>query len=139
MWFGRYRYRTAEAAYQSQKTLSDIQRQRIQKAIFPGEAKRIGRRLKLRADWEEVKDDVMYRVVKKKFESHPDIADKLMATGDAELMEGNYWGDRYWGVDSKTGKGKNMLGQILMRVRSELRGDEVDGWAAFVLQVYKER
>ena len=61
----------------------------------------------------------MLNVVRAKFDQHPDLAQKLLETGDEELVEGNTWGDRYWGVCG--GKGKNMLGKILMRVREELR------------------
>lgn len=66
--------------------------------LNPSEAKRLGRRVKLRGDWEEVKDTVMYEICKAKFSQNPDLADKLVATKDAELIEGNTWGDRIWGV-----------------------------------------
>ena len=88
------------------------------------EAKRLGRRVRLRSDWEQVKYDVMLDVVRAKFNQHPDLAQKLLATGDEELVEGNDWGDTYWGVCN--GRGKNMLGKILMRVRAELRGENID-------------
>ena len=90
----------------------------------PSEAKRLGRRVRLRSDWEQVKYDVMLDVVRAKFNQHPDLAQKLLATGDEELVEGNDWGDTYWGVCN--GRGKNMLGKILMRVRAELRGENID-------------
>ena len=66
----------------------------------------------------------MLDVVRAKFDQHPDLAQKLLATGDEELVEGNDWGDIYWGVYK--GHGKNMLGKILMRVRAELRGENPD-------------
>ena len=72
----------------------------------------------LRKDWEQVKDDIMYEVVRAKFIQHPILAQQLLDTRDAELIEGNNWGDTYWGVCN--GYGKNMLGRILMRVRDEL-------------------
>ena len=86
--------------------------------LNPSEAKRLGRRVKLRGDWEAVKDTVMYEICKAKFSQNPDLADKLVATKDAELIEGNTWGDRIWGVCD--GVGENRLGKILMRVRTEM-------------------
>ena len=59
--------------------------------LNPSEAKRLGRRVKLRGDWEAVKDTVMYEICKAKFSQNPDLADKLAATKDAELIEGNTW------------------------------------------------
>lgn len=86
--------------------------------LNPSEAKRLGRRVKLRGDWEAVKDTVMYEICKAKFSQNPDLADKLAATKDAELIEGNTWGDRIWGVCDDVGE--NRLGKILMRVRAEM-------------------
>lgn len=63
----------------------------------------------------------MYEVCRAKFLQNPDLADKLVATGDAELIEGNTWGDTVWGVCN--GSGENRLGEILMRVRSEIQND----------------
>jgi ribA/ribD-fused uncharacterized protein len=87
--------------------------------LNPSEAKRKGRRVQLRPDWEEIKADVMYMVVFAKFSQNQDLRDKLINTGDAELVEENNWGDRIWGTVS--GKGKNLLGKILMKVRDELK------------------
>jgi len=60
-------------------------------------------------------------VVLAKFLGNGDLRDQLLATGDAELVEGNTWGDTYWGVDSRSGKGENMLGKILMETREFLK------------------
>jgi len=76
--------------------------------------------LELREDWEDVKVNIMKEVVKSKFMSNPELRNKLIATGDAELVELNHWGDRTWGVCSKTNTGKNLLGKILMEVRKEI-------------------
>ena len=81
-------------------------------------AKRIGRKVNLRADWEDVKCDIMKELLKKKFEN-AELAEKLLATGDMELVEGNNHGDRFWGMVN--GVGKNMLGKLLMEVRDDLR------------------
>lgn len=107
-------YNSVEAAYQAAKTKDAIEKKFIA-TMSPGEAKKYGRRVKLREDWEEIKLAVMEELVKKKFRN-PSLRKKLMATGDAELIEGNWWGDTYWGVCK--GKGENHLGEILMSIRS---------------------
>ena len=112
-------YPTAEHAYQASKTLDADARRRIAALPTPAEAKAEGRKLKLRDDWETAKFVVMEDVVRLKFTSHPQLRDKLLATGDAVLEEGNTWGDRVWGVYQ--GHGENRLGKILMKVRQELR------------------
>ena len=112
-------YPTAEHAYQSAKTLDRAERQRIAALPTPADAKRAGRALKPREDWEAVKFEVMERCVLDKFTRHADLRQQLLATGDAELIEGNTWGDRVWGVYQ--GEGENRLGKILMKVRGELR------------------
>ena len=110
-------YPTAEHAFQAQK---DLTRRHDFTTGSPSDAKRLGRRVRLRADWQEVKDDLMYEIVRAKFAQHPDLTERLLKTGDNPLIEGNTWGDTYWGVCN--GKGKNVLGNILMRVRDDLRG-----------------
>ena len=112
-------YPTAEHAYQAAKSLDPVERQRIAASPTPADAKRAGRALKPRDDWETAKFDVMERVVRDKFTRHADLRRQLLATGDAELIEGNTWGDRVWGVYQ--GEGENHLGRILMRLRAELR------------------
>ena len=113
-------YPTAEHAYQSAKTTDMTQRRRIAALATPADAKREGRALSpQRPDWEQVKFDVMERVVRDKFTRNDDLREKLLATGDAYLEEGNTWGDRIWGVYQ--GQGENRLGKILMKIRDELR------------------
>lgn len=111
-------YLNNEAAFQSAKVLSKNERLIFCK-LNPSEAKRLGRRVKLRSDWEEVKDFVMYEIVKDKFLRNDNLRRRLLETGDAILVEGNDWGDKYWGVCD--GEGLNKLGEILMQVRFELR------------------
>ena len=110
-------YQNSEAAFQAQKCVCASDRSRFMD-LPPNKAKRLGRKVLLRPDWEDVKDDVMYRVVLSKFLQNPSLADALIKTGNAELIEGSYWGDTCWGVCE--GVGQNKLGEILMRVRSEL-------------------
>lgn len=107
-----------EAAFQAQKCVESKDRVKFC-SLNPSEAKKLGRRIELRKDWEDVKVKVMTEVVRCKFYQNPDLADKLLATGDAYLEEGNTWGDRIWGTVN--GQGKNLLGGILMTVREELR------------------
>ena len=65
-----------------------------------------------------MKIDIMRQVLKSKFTQNPELKAKLIATGDAELIEGNNWNDRFWGVCR--GVGQNHLGKLLMEVRAEL-------------------
>lgn len=112
-------YPTVEHAYQAAKTLDVNERKRIALLATPGDAKRAGRALPLRADWENVKLGVMEQCVRYKFTHHAELCAKLLATGDAYLEEGNTWGDEFWGTVN--GRGENHLGKILMKVREELR------------------
>lgn len=82
-------------------------------------AKVEGRKVALRADWEEVKVDAMYNAVYAKFSQNPDLKHRLLATGNRYLEEGNTWNDVNWGVCN--GVGLNLLGQVLMAVRQQLR------------------
>lgn len=111
-------WRTVEHAYQAMKTLNMEERERIRQAETPGKAKRLGKTITLRSDWESIKVDVMLDLLRLKF-SNPELKEKLLATGHAQLIEGNTWGDTFWGVDRKRG-GKNTLGKLLMLVRTEL-------------------
>lgn len=107
-------YPSVEHAYQAQKTRNINDQIIICKARTPGEAKRIGRRVRMREDWDKVKIDIMRSLLLFKF-SHQELSQKLVATGNAELIEGNDWGDMFWGVCR--GRGENWLGKLLMEVR----------------------
>jgi ribA/ribD-fused uncharacterized protein len=110
-----------EHYFQAQKFPGTEHAENIRLAEKPAIAKRMGRSRKvtLRPDWEQVKDDVMRRAVRCKFETHPELRELLLSTGDEELVE-SAPGDYYWGC-GKTGTGRNMLGKILMEVRAALR------------------
>lgn len=114
-------YPTIEHAFQAAKTLNPEERRKVHEAASPGSAKRIGRRVTLRSDWEQVKLEIMLDILRQKF-SNPEMKQKLIDTGDAKLIEGNTWGDRSWGCVEVDGKwvGKNNLGKLLMKVRAEL-------------------
>lgn len=111
-------YRTVEHAFQAAKTTDEDARRRIRNEHDAAAAKRKGRSVHLREDWEEVKLDVMEGLLRQKFGTEP-LKSKLLKTGKATLIEGNWWGDKYWGVCD--GKGENHLGKLLMKIREELR------------------
>lgn len=112
-------YPTVEHAYQAAKTFHVTTREEIRNAPTPGAAKLIGKRIQsLREDWEQVKQDVMIDLCIQKFNKEP-YRTKLLQTGDARLIEGNTWGDVYWGMCN--GIGENHLGKILMSIRMILK------------------
>lgn len=117
---------TSEHYFQAQKFEDKAQQEAIRKANSPMIAARMGRdrKKKLRRDWESAKVSVMTKAVEAKFTQHVDIRQILLATDDAKLVE-HTENDDYWG-DGGDGSGKNMLGQVLMRVREELRQTESD-------------
>lgn len=112
-------YPSSEHAYQASKILDKRQRLKIRDLSTPGKAKRAGQKLDLRPNWDDVKLGVMEKILTDKFSRNPDLANKLIATGTAQLVEGNTWHDTFWGVCR--GKGENALGKILMRIRSKLQ------------------
>ena len=114
-------YAAVEDAFQAAKTLDPKERMLIQLCQTPGDAKRCGRKVTLRSDWNEIKIDVMHELLRKKFQN-PMLRKKLLDTGDADLVEGNTHGDTFWG--QVKGVGENHLGKLLMEVRAEIiRGD----------------
>lgn len=119
-------YPTVEHAFQSAKTRSFLKRIEISKLDTPREAKKAGRQVELRSDWETIKDQVMYDCLKEKFKIK-ELKEKLLATGNEELVEGTTWHDNYWGNCScekcRNIEGKNILGKTLMRLREELRNE----------------
>ena len=108
------KYNNNEAAFQAQKCRTKEERERFA-GLNPSEAKKLGREVSLRSDWEDIKIAVMKDIVRAKFDQNPDLAGQLIATGDEYLEEGNTWGDRVWGTVD--GKGANNLGIILMSER----------------------
>jgi len=106
---------TSEHAYQAAKTMDLEGKRLIQEANSPGAAKRAGRRVKIRSDWEKSKVLIMHQIVEAKFLQNPDLLLKLHETGDARLVEGNTWNDTFWGICD--GRGENHLGTILEIVR----------------------
>lgn len=116
---------TGEHRFQSYKTLDLEERAYILRAPTPGVAKFRGRHVELRADWEEVRDYYMALNIAIKFQN-PVLRERLLLTGDAELVEANRWGDTYWGVDQDSGVGENRLGKLLMVARQAIRDKTED-------------
>jgi ribA/ribD-fused uncharacterized protein len=108
---------SVEHYFQAAKTDDALEAARIMHAATPGRAKQLGGRCDLRSDWEEVKDAVMLTCLRYKF-TNVRLRRLLINTGEATLIEGNGWGDTYWGMYN--GTGHNMLGILLMQVRREL-------------------
>lgn len=108
---------SVEAAYQAMKTMDREHRIEIS-WMSASQAKKAGRSLKLRGDWDQVKLTIMEELLRLKF-SQPHLQELLTGTGDAELIEGNWWGDQFWGICR--GIGQNHLGKLLMKIRAENR------------------
>jgi ribA/ribD-fused uncharacterized protein len=116
--YKRIVFPSSEHAFHVSKTIDPWEAMWVLQAPSPGEAKRRGRRITLRSDWDEIKLEVMADINWQKFQA-PRLAQQLLDTGDQELVEGNTWGDTFWGVCN--GVGENHLGKILMLVRDALR------------------
>ena len=107
---------STEHAYQALKSEDPADWAHIAQIASPGHAKRAGRYLKIRPDWEDIKVEVMRELIEIKF-TNDQLRQMLVDTGDAELIEGNVWGDTFWGVCR--GVGENNLGKLLMAERSK--------------------
>lgn len=112
-------YPSSEHAYQAAKTLNKDLRGAFAEITSPGAVKKLGQTIAMRPDWEDVKINVMRDIVTAKFEQNPELMEKLMATKGHELVEGNTWGDTFWG-ECPLGKGRNELGKILMSIRDDI-------------------
>lgn len=118
------RYGSNEAAFQAQKCLTEEERREFT-LLRPSDSKKRGSSVQLRPDWEEVRAGIMEELVRAKFTQNEELGRLLLATGKSELIEGNSWNDTFWGVDLKTGEGRNELGKALMKVRAELAARQV--------------
>ncbi len=116
-------YPTAEHAFQAAKVLNKEEKLRIATGTSAHIAKSIGRTVELRKDWENIKDSIMKNILTIKFKNE-ELKTKLLETEDNILIEGNYWHDNYWGnctCEKCCDTGKNVLGTLLMEIRSELK------------------
>lgn len=126
-------YRNSEAAFQSAKTL-DIEVRKKFTHMEAAESKQYGknpRLMKLRDDWDKVRYDIMYEIVRDKMLRNPKCLATLLDTGEAEIVEGTWWNDRIWGVDLTAGNratgwpGMNYLGKILVDIREKAKRGEL--------------
>lgn len=120
IYYNKLVFCNAEAAFQAQKVINEKNQYKFIN-LNASQARKLGKTVQLRKNWEEIKDNVMYEIVKRKFTINKELQQKLLETKEEELVEGNWWHDTYWGVDSKTGIGQNKLGKILMKVREEVK------------------
>ena len=121
--FRGYIFPSTENAYQFAKIPYNLRNTYVDLFINcpPNIAKKNGRSVKIRNNWENIKVKIMFALLTKKFKN-PVLRKKLLDTGNAILIEGNYWNDTFWGVCNNVGK--NMLGKLLMKVRKEIN-DEI--------------
>lgn len=114
---------SSEAAFHAQKC---PERASEFTNLDPSAAKKLGRSVELRSDWEDIKVQIMTEIVEQKFLQHNKLKEKLVATGDAELIEGNWWYDTFWGVCTNRKYdhvGENNLGKILMKLREKFKNE----------------
>jgi len=118
-------YPSSEHAFQAAKTSDPQWKVAIRDASTPSKAKRLGRNVPLRPDWEDIKLRVMKDIIRAKFTQNADLRIMLvLGTRNTELIEGNTWGDKFWGVCD--GEGENHHGRILMEIRKELSETKTD-------------
>jgi len=111
-------YPSVEHAYQAAKTYDISARELIRLTVDPGRAKQLGKAVEIHSEWDKTKISIMNELLVKKFQD-PKLRIMLMNTEGSDLLEGNYWGDTFWGVCN--GVGKNHLGQILMSIRNGIK------------------
>ncbi len=114
-------YPTVEHAYQASKTLDRVMRAHIAMLPRAYQAKHWGHKLVLRTGWNAMRLEVMRNLLDQKFRI-PELREKLLATGNQWIIEGNNWGDKFWGQVG--GQGLNHLGKLLMEVRQEIRNEQ---------------
>jgi ribA/ribD-fused uncharacterized protein len=125
-----FEFTTVEHAYQAYKTEDKKMFNLIRLAKTANEAKRMGKRVRLRDDWELIKVGLMENLIWNKFKDKK-LRKKLLNTGAAVIQEGNTWGDTFWGVYQ--GTGENVLGKIIMQVRDKLRTNpDVNNYGAVI-------
>jgi hypothetical protein len=117
---------TVEHRFQAAKAVHPGDARWIMTSARPAIAKQRGQNVHLRSDWEDVKEDIMLDLLRAKFAPGSELAGRLVETYPAELQEGNWWGDQYWGVSLTTGQGQNRLGVLLMVVRTELLEAQIE-------------
>lgn len=122
-------YKTVEHYYQSQKVSNPLDRLKIINCDTPGETKRLGNKVKIISNWNYIKNIIMENGIRAKFTQNKDLTNKLIETDDNYLEESNHWHDNYWGnchcLNCNNICGENHLGNILMKIRKELKDCKV--------------
>lgn len=113
------KYPSVEHFYVAMKSTDPEIRSEVSKLTTPGKAKRFGRKLEIRPQWEDLKVSIMKYALDEKYSQEP-YKSLLIETGDIEIQEGNMWGDTFWGIDLESGEGRNTLGKMIMSIRTEL-------------------
>ena len=112
-------YPSIEHFYVAMKTTDIELRREISELESAGRAKRFGRKIDIRPDWDDIKIQIMEFGLRQKYSQEP-FKSKLLSTVGLDIQEGNTWGDTFWGVDLNTGEGQNILGKLIMKIRKEL-------------------
>lgn len=116
-------YPSAESAFQAAKLINPEERN-VFTSLDGYKAKRLGRKVVLRPDWENIKVNIMYQILLDKFTRNSKLKIKLLQTEGSILIEGNTWNDTFWGFDIRKKAGENILGQLLMDIRADLISKE---------------
>jgi len=117
---------TVEHAYQSAKTFDKKDKLVIQSLNSASEAKKYGKTVGMRPDWLSVREAIMLDLVSQKFFNNSELMGRLLLTGKAEIIEGNYWHDNFWGqcfcesCTKLSDPARNVLGCILMAIRDHI-------------------
>ena len=119
---GNLNYASVEHAYMSMKSADIEWKKKCASTSSPGQIKRLSKTITLCEDWDSIRLSVMESLVRIKF-NDPDYKAKLLATGNQNIQEGNYWNDKFFGISLKTGDGENHLGRIIMKIRDELNSE----------------
>ena len=114
---------SVEHAYMAHKSNDENWKKFCKETKNPGEVKKQSYKIKLVDDWEQIKVSAMKKCLEQKFSQSP-YKELLLSTGDEYIQEGNNWGDTFWGVSLKTGKGKNVLGKLIMQIRNNLTNEK---------------
>jgi ribA/ribD-fused uncharacterized protein len=111
--------KSVEHYFQALKCVNVEERNAVLASASPSDAKKQGRNVEIRSDWLKVREGFMLACLRYKFSTFPHLAEMLLATASVELVEENWWNDKYWGVCKN--EGENVLGKLLMKVRDELK------------------
>lgn len=111
---------SVENYFQAMKTFNEDEQEKIRLAE-PHKSKQLGKKVKLRPDWEKVKVQIMKEGLIAKFRLDNEWGKRLLETGEDPIIEWNNWNDKYWGVSIYDCLGENVLGELLMEIRDTLR------------------